>query len=89
MKTEDAPKPKKIPAQSTQTTDKAALLQEFLEAALGRRTVRSKKLKSLTDATKDMLNRDRTIKASILKSLPKDQRETLVKLAAERAQEMD
>jgi hypothetical protein len=74
---------------STKTpAEKAAILEAFLKASLGRTKVTSKKLKSLTAASKRMLNTDNTIKSELLKSLNDDQTILLVKLAADYAEEM-
>lgn len=61
--------------------EKAALLQAFLEAALGRTKVKAKKLKSLTTATKGMLKSDGTIEPSLLKILTDEQKAVLVPLS--------
>lgn len=67
--------PSKTPA------EKAAMLQAFLEGALGRTKVKAKKLKSLTTTTKGMLKSDGTIEPSLLKILTDEQKAVLVPLS--------
>ena len=79
---------KETPSKSTKTpAEKAATLEAYFNARLGRIKVSAKKLKSLTEATKRMLNTDGTITSKLLKSLSGDQKTHLVKLAAEYAKE--
>jgi hypothetical protein len=63
--------------------DKAALLQAFLNAALGRTKVKAKKLKSLAEATKGMLTPSGKIAPHLLETLTDDQKAVLIPLAAE------
>ena len=64
------------------------MLEAYLNASLGRTKVSAKKLKALTEATKGMLKADLTIKPKLLESLSDDQKNSLVKLAKEYADEM-
>lgn len=84
----DTDQPKKKPAKSPETIDKAALLLRYLEAALGLKMANGKKAKQkeiekLAEATKGMFKKNGTIRASVLKNLPDEQRDTLIKLAAD------
>ena len=77
------------PIKRTKTpAEKAAMLEAYLNASLGRTKVSAKKLKALTEATKGMLKADLTIKPKLLESLSDDQKNSLVKLAKEYADEM-
>jgi hypothetical protein len=76
-------KAKKSPA------EKAILLKTYLEVVLGLTEVSIHKRIALIKATNGMLKSNGTITPSILKSLPPEQQQTLVALAAERAKEME
>jgi hypothetical protein len=72
-------------AKAKSPEEKAATLQLYLEVMLGRTKVSTTKRVSLVRAAKDMLKPDGTIKPGILKSVPPEKMDVLVRLAAESA----